>query len=437
MPLPSSIADLSQTPGSNSPAGSESPITTDDYLRYYASYIATLRDGKGFTNPVSLASATTTDIGAQNAMSVEVTGTTTITGFGTTYNGPRFLRFTGILTLTHHATNLNLPGAANITTAAGDTCIVVPNSTPNGWNVVHYQLAANAPGVVSSATSATTATNLAGGAADQVPYQTGAGATAFRYKSERIQPVDYSLSGNALTLKLDPTTLDFRSTTLTSGTPTTISNASQITTTISSGSTGGTTSAVQSDIILLAINNAGTMELAWVNASGGVDLSETGLISTTAEGGAGGADSASTIYSTTARTNVAYRVVGFFRSTQTTAGTWAQTPSLMQGAGGQAVAAMASAGFGQTWQDVTGSRAGGTTYYNTTGKEIDVLVSGVTAATTAFSIAPTVNGTALASCNHYGNGAGYAAVASFKVPPGQSYSVAFGSCTLQTWSEKR
>lgn len=44
MPLPSSINDLSQTAGSNSPAGSESPSTIDDYLRVYASYIAFLRD---------------------------------------------------------------------------------------------------------------------------------------------------------------------------------------------------------------------------------------------------------------------------------------------------------------------------------------------------------------------------------------------------------
>lgn len=47
MPLPSSIADLSQTAGSNSPAGSESPGLIDDYLRTYASYIALLRDRQG------------------------------------------------------------------------------------------------------------------------------------------------------------------------------------------------------------------------------------------------------------------------------------------------------------------------------------------------------------------------------------------------------
>ena len=52
MPLPTSIADLSQTPSSNSPAGSESPTLIDDYLQTYAAYIAQLRDGNGFLTAV-------------------------------------------------------------------------------------------------------------------------------------------------------------------------------------------------------------------------------------------------------------------------------------------------------------------------------------------------------------------------------------------------
>jgi hypothetical protein len=44
MPLPASINDLSTTAASNSPAGSEASTLTDDYLRYWASYIAQLRD---------------------------------------------------------------------------------------------------------------------------------------------------------------------------------------------------------------------------------------------------------------------------------------------------------------------------------------------------------------------------------------------------------
>ena len=103
MPVPSAITDLSQTAGSNYPSGGESPITADNYFQAYASFIALLRDGKGFSTQTTLASGTTTDIGGQNSLYVSVTGTTTITGFGTNYTGPRFASFTGILTLTHSA----------------------------------------------------------------------------------------------------------------------------------------------------------------------------------------------------------------------------------------------------------------------------------------------------------------------------------------------
>lgn len=46
MPVPSDITALSPTVGSNFPLGSESPATTDDYLRAHAAFIAQLRDGK-------------------------------------------------------------------------------------------------------------------------------------------------------------------------------------------------------------------------------------------------------------------------------------------------------------------------------------------------------------------------------------------------------
>ena len=155
--------------------------------------------------------------------------------------------------------------------------------------------------------------------------------------------------------------------------------------------------------------------------SGGVDLSETGLISATVEGGAGGADSAFTIYSTTARTNVAYRVIGVIRSTQTTAGTWATTPSLIQGAGGNALVAMSSMGYGQTWQGVT--RNNGTTYYNTTGKPITAYVT-FAGNGTVGTLIPTINGLALSGVNATNaQVAGY----TFIIPPMASYVFTFSN----------
>lgn len=46
MPVPSAIANLSTTPGSNSPSGGESPALTDDYLRTLSAFIKTLDDTK-------------------------------------------------------------------------------------------------------------------------------------------------------------------------------------------------------------------------------------------------------------------------------------------------------------------------------------------------------------------------------------------------------
>lgn len=150
--------------------------------------------------------------------------------------------------------------------------------------------------------------------------------------STQIQPISASVGSNALTISASALSLDFRSTTLGSGTVTRVTGT-PANLVISSGSTLGTSSGVQNNLVVLAINNAGTIELAVVNRDGGNDLSEMGVISTTAEGGAGAADSANVIYSTTARSNVAYRVLGVLQSTQATAGTWATAPSLIQGAG--------------------------------------------------------------------------------------------------------
>jgi hypothetical protein len=77
---------------------------------------------------VPIASAATINLNTATGNRVHVTGTTPITAV-TLARGPREVIFDGILTLTHHATNNNLPGAANITTAAGDRAIYSSDGT--------------------------------------------------------------------------------------------------------------------------------------------------------------------------------------------------------------------------------------------------------------------------------------------------------------------
>ena len=193
----------------------------------------------------------------------------------------------------------------------------------------------NSTTVSATTVNATTVTATGTVTAETLTFEGGGSLT--KPPESAIKPITASVAANALTVTLNPTTLDFRSATLTSGTVVSRLVSSAISVVVSSGSTLGTTSAVQSRIAVLAIDNAGTVELAVVNIAGGISLTEIGVINTTAEGGAGAADSASVIYSTTARTGVAYRVVGYIESTQATAGTWDTAPSTIQGQGGLVV----------------------------------------------------------------------------------------------------
>jgi hypothetical protein len=260
------------------------------------------------------------------------------------------------------------------------------------------------------------------------------GGSNIPYK--QVQSISASVAANAMTISATSLALDFRNTTLGSGTVTTVSGT-PANLVISSGSTLGTVSATQSRIVVIAMNNAGTIELAAVNISGGNQLDETNLITTTAEGGLGAADSATVIYSTTARTSVAYRVIGYIESTQATAGTWATAPSTIQGSGGNALTAMSSLGYGQTWQNLTGSRAGGTTYYNTTGRPIALHIAAANASA-AQELKITTNGVALSSGST--GGAGYIVSLDCVIPPGGSYVLAAVAGTLGTiviWAELR
>ena len=95
--------------------------------------------------PVTLASASTVNIGAAASDNVIISGTTTITAFDNVNNGvKRWVRFSGALTLTHNGTSLILPGAANITTAANDTAEFISLGGGN-WQCIRYTKASVAP----------------------------------------------------------------------------------------------------------------------------------------------------------------------------------------------------------------------------------------------------------------------------------------------------
>ena len=107
-----------------------------------------------------VASATTTTIWVTDGNFIHITGTTTITSFGTAGQAgdERTIVFDGILTLTHNSTSLILPGAANITTAAGDRAIVRAETTANA-RVISY-VKASGQAVVATSPSVASQANM-------------------------------------------------------------------------------------------------------------------------------------------------------------------------------------------------------------------------------------------------------------------------------------
>lgn len=98
----------------------------------------------------TIASASTTDLGTKDEGCLEVTGTTTITSFGTVSAGVRkLLRFADVLTLTHNATSLKCITAANIATVAGDFALVESLGSGN-WEMLAYWRRSGEPVAVQS-----------------------------------------------------------------------------------------------------------------------------------------------------------------------------------------------------------------------------------------------------------------------------------------------
>jgi hypothetical protein len=97
-----------------------------------------------------IASASTLTLPATGGGVFAVTGTTTVTGISSAYGGRRVsLRFAASLTLTHNGTSFILPGAVNITTAAGDVADFIndaaQDATGSNWRCVSYTRASGSP----------------------------------------------------------------------------------------------------------------------------------------------------------------------------------------------------------------------------------------------------------------------------------------------------
>lgn len=97
-----------------------------------------------------IASASTMSLPSTGGKHYNVTGTTTITAISTAQGGREItFKFASALTLTHNGTSLILPGAANITTVAGDVATFVneaaADASGTNWRCTKYHRNSGSP----------------------------------------------------------------------------------------------------------------------------------------------------------------------------------------------------------------------------------------------------------------------------------------------------
>lgn len=216
---------------------------------------------------------------------------------------------------------------ADVTLAGKQTAVVQYDATDSRWKML-----ANTAGAAVAA-GAVIAQTLANSALGLGPLVNGY--------------LDWSVAGSALTIALktlagtdpsaaDPVYILFRSATAADGKPVILTVTAALSFALSSGSSAGTSSSVPFRLWAVIFNDAGTPRLSLVNVLSGnyiMPLAAWALSGTTAEGGAGAADSAQTFYTGTAiGAAKAYTVLGCasWETGLAAAGTWSAGPTRIQ-----------------------------------------------------------------------------------------------------------
>lgn len=309
--------------------------------------------GGAFNTPqgADIASATTINLDTATGNLVDVTGVTTITTVTLAQGRARWVRFTGILTLTNGA-SLVLPSAANITTAAGDYALFVGYAA----SVVRvaFYMPASGQAIVGTSTTGLIPKSIVDAVGDEIIGTANDTVARAGFASSKFNGSFLTTVGsNALTIALkgtdgtdpsatNPVYVAFKNVTDATGTPTILAITAATSLVISNGSTLGTVATIANRIWIVGFNDAGTFRLGAVNclttvAGAGTGRDVTALYplrddvvaSSTAEGGAGAADSPQVIYTGTAVTSKAMRVLGYleYATGLATAGVYASAPT--------------------------------------------------------------------------------------------------------------
>lgn len=167
----------------------------------------------------------------------------------------------------------------------------------------------------------------------------------------------------------NPVLIGFRSNTISYGYPTFESVTSALSITIASGNTLGMTNGSTSRLYVVGMNNAGSVALALYNGAGS-SINED-LLQTSAVGTAGGNSTSIFYASQSGLSNVAVRIIGYMDIAETTAGVWANGPTMLKLFGGNELSASTSSISTSTFTTLTvlGTAtfsAGPTTFNGTT-----------------------------------------------------------------------
>lgn len=187
----------------------------------------------------------------------------------------------------------------------------------------------------------TAATNIAGGESLHILQSGNSREATHEQFSPRVVGVHNgniteSRASNAVTFHLktlggaDPSATDPVTLVFSDGTVRVVTSAVSVT--LSSGSTIGATSGEAFRVWIVLVDDAGTIRLGLRNCSnteGTVGFPATGVLSSTAEGGAGAADALRTTYTSVAVSSKRYLIAAFadYESGLTTAGIWDAAPT--------------------------------------------------------------------------------------------------------------
>lgn len=119
---------------SNKLTGLAAGSSNGDSLRYEQLFGGASKDAE-----VTVASDTTCNILGAASERIAISGSATITSFGTGTNKIRFVRLTGDVSITYNATSLITPNGLSISGKSGDTFVVVSDGSSNARILAYWR----------------------------------------------------------------------------------------------------------------------------------------------------------------------------------------------------------------------------------------------------------------------------------------------------------